>query len=377
MKLNSYFLHVFTTLLFILLLVSCSSESTETDKLNYSSLPLLELTNELEITDSDNFIPANLNGFFAADDGSMSITQRSEPSIHQFTSEGDYLKKVARDGRGPGELTDWFQSSFDGSTLVASNNPGSAKTLFERNSDGIFEYTRTINSRTPGSFSGIRENDEPFTFYTLENSSMQGMETPDEFTRTNINIVEENEGSVSVTESVQSLQVHSPFIETFDGGGIRVQILPFRFSDSFVPLPNQRMLVARPDSQMIQILNQEFEVEHKVRLNVLEREMTDEDFAFHIGDHDAADQQKMRELFRENKPVFMNVIPDDSNRFWLWTDDTEAGNGYVVISYEGEPLGKVLLPVSQELQMVKGNKLYVLNEPVDDAPSAIVYSLNI
>ncbi|MEX0663098.1 MAG: hypothetical protein WEA58_14385 [Balneolaceae bacterium] len=377
MQQNSYTLQIFICLLFISFFVSCNSESIDSEKLDYNSLPLLELTTELEITDSDDFIPANLNGFFVTNDGSLIITQRSEPSIHQFTPEGDYIEKVARDGQGPGELTNWFQPSFDGTTLVASNNPGTAKTLFEQNADGIFEYTRTINVRSPGSYSGIRENGETFTFYTSENLSMQRLEAPDEFTQTTIHIVEENEGTISVTDSVQTLQTHSPFIEMLDGGGIRIQVLPFRFSDSFVPMPNQQMLIARPDSQMIQILNPDFKIEHEVRFNVLEREVTDEDFAFHIGDQSSEDQQKMRELFRENKPVFMDVIPDDSNRFWLWTDDTEAGNEYVAVDYEGEPLGRILLPVGQELQMVKGNNLYVLNEPEDDAPSAIVYELNI
>lgn len=359
-------------------LTACTGETSESEKLDYSAIPLLGLTIQAEISESENFIPANLNGFFIADNGDLLITQRSSPSIHQFSQDGDYIKQVARDGSGPGELSNWFNPRFDGHTLTASNNPGQNFTLFEPGADGIYEYSTSINVRYPGSFAGIRGQNENISFYTNENKELQRLGVPDEFTTSYIHIFTvSNREEISARDSVLALQNHSHYIESFDGGGIRIQYLPYRYTDTFQPLPEQRLLVARPDSQLIRILNADFETEHQLQLNVQNREITATDLDYHIGDHSTSAQREMRELIKDIKPPFMDVYMDDSKRFWLQVDEAEYGTEYVILEYNGAPLGRLKLPQHQSLEMVRGNQLYVLNQPYDDVPAAIVYHVEI
>ncbi|MEX0597107.1 MAG: hypothetical protein WD512_11460 [Candidatus Paceibacterota bacterium] len=368
---------IFAPLLLVITLVSCSPKDEEKSNIDYASIDEIDLEVELRITESENFIASNLNGFYAAKDGDLLITERSGTGIHQFNSHGEYVKRIARDGRGSGELSPWFHSHFNGNTLIATNNPGYISTIFQPDEEGIFQYKRTINQRYPGSFKGFRTEENLISFYTSENKAMQSLQVPAEFTSSNIHIIDLKNDTIAVTDSINSLQVHSDLIEEFNGGGIRITTLPYRYSDTFQPLPTRRFLIARPDKQTITIYNSELNIEHELKLSVSERLVSSEDLEYHLSDHDASAQQKMRELIRDVKPAFMDVKMDDSNRFWLWTDETEKGLEYVILSYEGQPIGKVYLSTGEKIEMISENRLYVIREPDDDIPSAIVYSVDI
>lgn len=369
------FLYIFLFILIPLFFYSCTSDETDLSALDYASLESLELTKQLEISGSERYLPARMNGFFMTDEGHYLVADRQSPAIHQFDSNGNHLKQVARDGRGPGELSDWFQTSFDGTVLTASNNPGYTMTMFSPGTDGLYEHSKTLSHQYRGSFRGFRNRGDMNSFYVSENRSMQQLGVPDEFTSGFIHVVDVDQNSITVSDSLYSLQIHSPYIQMPDGGGISISYLPFRYTDSFVPLPEGRVLVGSPSDQSISILNSEFEVEHVLELRVVPREIADEEIEYHIGEHDRSTQQEMRELIKLHKPDFMDVKKDDADRFWLWTDDTSFGREYVVLSYEGDPLGRIQLPPHQELQMVKDNRMLVISQPENDAPAAVVYRL--
>lgn len=373
----SIFLHCLLPILMAGTLIGCNPDDDEKRQIDYASLDEIELQLQLSIADSDDFIASNLNGFYATKDGSLLITERSGPGIHQFNSDGDYIKRVARDGRGPGELSPWFHSHFNGVTLIATNNPGYNSAIFQQDEEGIFQYVRTRSQRYPGSFEGFRDNEVLNSFYTSENKAMQSLQVPSEFTNANIHIIDLKDDTVAVEDSISSLRIHSDFIEALDGRGIRITTLPYRYSDTFQPLPKGQFLIARPEEKTINIYNRELNIDHSVKVDVLDRPIDSEDLEFHIGDHDAATQQKMRELIRDVKPTFMEVFMDDSNRFWLWTDENERGREYVILDYEGQPIGKVYLSSGEKIEMISENQLYVISEPEDDIPSAIVYRVDI
>lgn len=363
-------------LLFATALVNCNANKQNPDKLHYDSLQLLELTKEVEITETKDFIAVYLNGFFVAEDGHLLLAERTPPSLHQFTPDGSYSRQVARDGRGPGELTSGFQSTLRGNALITSNNPGHMTTIFKQEENGDFHFSESLNYEYPGSFRGFRSSDNYNLFYVSENAGLQTFAAPDEFTTARIHAVEVINDSMSVKESIYSLAVHSAYMDISENS-ISIYTLPYRYTDPFKPLDDGRALTARADSQIVRILDKDFKIEHEIHLNVANRDVTTEDLDFHIGQIDNPVQQKMRELIKDSKPAFMDIQLDDSNRFWLWTDDSGSGREYVVLDYFGDPLGKVLLPQHQQIEMVKGNRLYVLNRPHDDAHTAVVYHVDI
>lgn len=370
-------LHCLLPVLMAVTLIGCNPDDEEKRQIDYALLDEIELELQLRITDSEDFVASNLNGFYATKDGSLLITERSGPGIHQFKTDGDYVKRVAREGRGPGELSPWFHSHFNGVTLIATNNPGYNSTIFQQDEEGIFQYVKTVSQRYPGSFIGFRDNENLNSFYSSENKAMQSLQVPSEFTNANIHIIDFKNDTVAVRDSINSIRVHSDFIEDLDGRGIRITTLPYRYSDTFQSLPNGQFLIARPGEKIINIYNRELNIDHSLRVDVLDRPVGSEDLDYHLGDYDASTQQKMRELIRDVKPAFMEVKMDDSNRFWLWTDETERGREYVIFDYEGHPIGKVYLPSNEKIEMISENRLYVISEPEDDIPSAIVYRVDI
>lgn len=376
-KLPSYLRDLLSVFLFIIIttiLYSCTESSSAEEQLEYNSVPNIEVIKKLEINESDDYILSNPVGFYATEDNQLLIAERSSPGIHQFNEKGDYIEQIARSGRGPGELSGWYYPHFNGTILAASNNPGHIISLYQPESDGIYRHTKNLNVEYPGTFKGIKEID-PVSFYVLENKSTQQLKAPDEFTEGYIHFVEVLDDSIAVADSVISLQHHSDYIYEFPGGGIREYDLPYRFSDVFKSIPNGKTLIARPDSQVIRIRNSDFKVEHELNLNISERPVTENNLEFHLSDYDSETRQKMEELIREYKPAFMDVFLDNQNRFWLWPDDSEAGNEYIILSHDGEPLGKLELPNAQKITMVKEDQFYVLNDLENSAPSAIVYNL--
>ncbi|NGP90232.1 hypothetical protein [Fodinibius halophilus] len=378
-KLLSYFRGLLNISLFILssaILYSCTADSPEQERLDYSSVPIIDITKKLEISESENLILSNPVRFYATENNHLLIAERSSPGIHQFNEKGEYIEQIARSGRGPGELSGWYYPHFNGSILAASNNPGYIISVYQQESDGIYHHTKNLNVEYPGEFKDIKGLD-PVSFYLLENKSTQQLQAPDEFTEGYIHLVEALDDSLVVTDSIISLQHHSDYIYEFPSGGIREYDLPYRFSDVFKSIPNGKTLIARPDNQVIRIRNSDFKVEHELHLNISEKPVSENSLEFHLAGYDSETRKNMEELIRENKPAFMDVFLDDQNRFWLWTDETEAGNEYIILSYDGEPLGKLVLPNAQKITMVQKDQFYVLNKPENDAPSAIVYSFDL
>lgn len=345
-----------------LLIAGCTSGEGEQNQLDYAAIPLIEVNKEFSITESDDYIPGQITRVMVAEDGSILVSQRGQKSIHQFDSLGNYMTRVARTGRGPGELTRNANAHFNGNILVMSNN-NAMLTEYRPNENGIFEYQRDYNHRLPGPLSGIRSEDDFSSFYVrVDSVRIPFGKIPAEFTTDFIHLVKIAGDSLQVQEKILSLKRHSSYVQIVDGGnGMRYSALPYRYSDYFIPLPEQQMLVQRPRQSLIQVYDEDLNITRELKLNVKDRPVTEEDMQYHFPDLNGSERSDRRALINDIKPPFMRVLMDDQNRFWLLTDETEKGKEYVILSYEGEPLGRILLPAESTVHAVKNNKLYLVN----------------
>lgn len=106
-----------------------------------------------------------------------------------------------------------------------------------------------------------------------------------------------------------------------------------------------------------------------------DRLVTEEDMEYYFPDISSGERRDRRELIRDVKPPFTRVLLDDNNRFWLQIDETEDGIEYVVLNYEGDPLGRVMLPSESQLHAVRNNKLYLVDR--DPETRIDVYSVEL
>lgn len=367
------------SLLFILSLISflsCNPENNQQDQIDYSKIPLSEIQKEFSITESEDYIPAGISRVMVSDDGYILVSQRQEKSIHQFDSLGNYLTRVAGPGHGPGELGQYANAHFNGKILVMSSNHG-ILTEFRQNEKGIFEYKTDHNFRLPGRMQGIRStNDFSSLYVSVDSARAPFGKVPPEFTTDFIHLVRLTPDSLQVEEQILSLKKHSPYVEIGNGGkSVRYSYLPYRYSDSFSPLSDKKILVERPGESLIQIYDKNIKIDHELKLRVKDRLITEKDMEYHFPELSRGERSKRRTLIKDVKPPFLRVMMDDQEQFWLLTDETEKGKEWVILNYEGKPLGRLLLPAKSTLYTVKDQKLYLLNQTEEPAIEVYSYSL--
>lgn len=346
----------------MIIFTGCTSEEPQKEALDYDAIPLIELQEEFSITESENYIPAWIDGMFLTDSGDLLVSERAEKAIHQFDTLGNYIAQVARSGRGPGELSQNANPHFNGQILVMSNNNGML-TEYRPNDEGIYEYSTDHTFRLPGVLRGIHSIDDFSVFYVSVDSARVPFGTiPPEFTTEFIHLVQVVGDSLEVEEEILSLKKHSAYVQITDGGNSMLyNSLPYRYSDYLTPLPGKRFMVKRPSKSVIQIYGENLDLEYELKLNVKDRLVTEADMDYHFPDLNHSERRDRRELIRDVKPPFSGVLLDNKNRFWLQTDANESGREYVVLSYEGDPLGRVMLPSESVLHEVYNDKLYLVN----------------
>lgn len=365
------------TLLFLILVsffYNCSSNNTNQDVLDYSSIPVSELELEFSISETENYLPAQLSRVMVDKDGYIHVTQRAPKSIHQFDSLGNYMTQVVGPGRGPGELSQYANPHLNGNILYMSNNHGMV-TEYRRNDQDIYEYKTDHTYRLPGPLRGVRSPNGFHEFYVSEDSVDYPFRViPPEFTTDLIHFVKIEADSLQIHKKVFSLQKHSAYMELTDGGNsMSYYFLPYRYSDYLSVLPGEKTLIQRPSESAIEIYDKNFDLEHKLVLNIKNRLITENDMEFHFPDNSSSERRDRRALINDIKPPFTRVILDDQNRFWLLTDDTEAGTEFVIIDYDGQAIGRIMIPTHLSLNTIKGDKLYFINR---NKPSIDVYSVN-
>lgn len=360
-----------------LLLPGCSDSGKSKNKLDYSTIPVTEPTLEFSIEETEEYLPAQLERLMVSDDGSILVSQRAEKSLHQFDSLGNYLTRVAGPGRGPGELTQYANPHFNGEMLVMSNNNG-LLTEYRPDEKGIFEYVRDHNFRMPGTMRGIRSGDSFNSFFvSVDSVDIPFGIIPPEYTTDLIHYVKITEDSLQVEEQVFSLRKHSSYVRvTDDGRGMTYSTLPYRCSDHLKTLPENRVLVQRPGSSSIEIYDSTLTLEHTLYLDVKERPVTDEDIDRFFKQLSQSEINDRMDLIEDLKPPFLGVFLDDEDRFILRTDETSAGDEYVVLSYTGEPLARFYLPLENDLHAIRNGKLYTIRDPWGNA-AVEVYSIEL
>ena len=346
----------------ILIFTGCSSEKPQKEALDYEGIPLVELEKEFSISESEEYIPAWIDGMFVTDSGDLLVSERGQKSIHQFDTLGNYIAQVARSGRGPGELSRNANPHFNGKILIMSNNNGML-TEYQPNERGLYEYSTDYTFRLPGRLRGIHSIEDFSAFYVSVDSARIPFGTvPPEFTTDLIHLVRVEGDSLQVEEEVLSLKIHSSYVEiSDDGNAMRYNSLPYRYSDYLIPLPGKRFMVQRPSKSAIQVYDENLDLEHELKLNVKARLITEADMEYHFPEVSGTELRDRRELIMDVKPPFTQVLLDNKNRFWLQTDETESGKEYVILSYEGDPIGRTMLPSESQIHDIHNNKLYIVN----------------
>lgn len=355
--------------MFVYYFVGCqvSINAQSNDEIEYQNLNEIEIVMLTEIAESGDYMPGRMTDLFVASDGTILISDFSSTTIEQFSAEGAHVGTIAREGNGPGELPFFFSLTDGGNdTLIVQHNSSTKLDFFAKNSIGLFSYVRS-SIKEPGrnyqpiSIQGAHTESR---YYAIRDLTEVALGLPNY----RINILLIIDGSQEVQyDSVHTLKTANALFAdprkystrvTF-GGLTPIGVPPYRYEDRFRVLENGRYVIARPDSSAIYVYNHNHERTSKITLNVKPRLIEKQNLDYKLQEKSRQVRRMLEEQVSDLKPPFLNVWVSN-NHILMHTDSSDKGKEMVVLTTEGEAVGRFYLSKFDDIRYFIDNKIYTL-----------------
>lgn len=374
---------LFAAFLSIALFFSCNSPQEDSDIIDYSSLEELSTELVLKIGESKDYIPDYISNLAVTRDGTILVHDGGSSTIKQFDSNGQYIGTVAREGRGPGELNNVDNLHLlNGDTLIARNRSG-RKDYFARGESDNFNHINTVQSNHSARSMDIVEAVTGDKFYAVKNNlASQYMEMKEPKATIDEAFVVVNEKENILDDSVHVLEHRGSFSVELEGGGYIRGDFPFQTHDQAVPLKEGNYLIARPDSSAFFVYNEDHSLKQRIPVNVKERSIRDEDLEYRFERLPGEAISEINKMRPDIHPPYYKIFASD-NYFWLQTMVSEAGKEIVVLDFDGEPVGKFLLPehesitYDESISYVEDGRIYTINSSPERGYQIRVYEIDL
>jgi len=355
---------------------ACSTDYDDTGFIDYAGLNIIDVELDLEIGESEQFIPGQLTDLVVFPDGTMLVSDHTRVVIEHFTAEGEYSGIVARDGGGPGELPGNFSIMGIGLDTLLVIHQGGRKDYYVRETDGTFVHTRGVIAE-PGqrriSVAGRRSGAEYFALSTDPGFTPSVTNDYEEYHNEFLVVMDER--NHILRDSLHTIKTPSPYFQiTRVGGEIRSMDIftsppfPYRSQDRFLMMEDGHYMIARVDSSAFFIYNSDDELKQGIYLNLAPRPVERSDLERY--------DQSFRQLAPDVKPPFLNVWLS-KEKIMLHTDSNEEEQEIVLLNYEGEFLGKFLLPEVDDIRHISDERIYTIHRDPDVGHSIRIYRLNL
>lgn len=370
---------IFLLGLAVFLIQACGSGSNETNKIDYATIDSLQTEVVMEIGETEDYLPGQLTSLVVTPNDDILVADWASKTIEQFDSEGNHITTIAEGGGGPGEMSDFFLLNKMGNdTLLVNQVTTGQKDFFVPGPDGTYQFLRSDKpvQRPERSFTIIGAQSDTSYYATTDGIfSFNFNEGEQKDYKSSAMVVINSSGEV-LQDSVQMYKTANLYTER-SGNSIRAQDIPFRFEDNLAMVGNGDYLVARVDSNAIYRYNSNHELVKKIPLNVAERPITSDDLSHALGEElEPGTRNELEARIGDYKPPYLNVYAT-KDYIWLHTNTSEAGKEMVVIDYEGNPVGKFMLPEVDSIQEIEGQKVYVIHRSPEQGDMIRVYRVNI
>ncbi|MCC5906907.1 MAG: hypothetical protein JJU13_11905 [Balneolaceae bacterium] len=336
--------------------------------IDYQNVNEIEIEKLKEIAESEDYLPGRLKDLFVASDGTMLVSDISSTTIEQFNAEGEHMGTIASEGNGPGELPFFFSLSDGGNdTLIVQDNTSTQLDFFGRESNGIYSYVRSSitepgSNYQPISIAGAHGES---TYYAIRNLTEVALGLPN-YRMDELIIID---GLQEVQyESSHTLKTANTLLAdprdysthvTF-GGLTPVGMPPYSYEDRFSVLENGRYLIARPDSSAIYFYNHTHECTGQISLNVKPHTVVEKhDLDYKLRGQSRQARRMLEQQVASLKPPFLNVWVNN-HHILLHTDSNSQGKEMVVLTMEGEAVGRFYLSEFDDIRYFIDNRIYTL-----------------
>lgn len=370
--------------LVLFLLAGCRNKNAaDALFIDYELLNKLEVELIEEITESPNYISGQLRDLILMDDGTLLVSDLGTVTIEQFSPEGEHIGTVAKEGRGPGELSSFFLlfESAKNSLVVLHHGATRQIDYFDREpgtksykfiKSKILEriqdrYLTLIGPISDSTFIAKVEN----TLYLQRQINVSTDYT--DYIETPYAIVDEFE--TIIIDSLHMLRTPNLVLEHVEGaiiGGMP----PYQYEDRLKIINDRRYVIARPDSSALYIYNDNHELKEYIYLPVKPRKVTKEDIENYFRDREGVLRSRKEKRIPEFKPPFLDIWVSNDHVL-LHTDNNKAGKEMVVLTMEGKPVGRFYLSEHDDIRYFREDRIYTLHKDPNVGHSIRVYQVNI
>lgn len=370
--------------LFLLLSFGCSRDERVPVLIDYEDLNLIDIQMEREIGESSEYVPGALGDLVVFSDKTMLVADWGKMTIEQFNAEGKHIATVAKEGRGPGELREFFslRKGVNDTLIVRYTGMSQQIDFFGRGEDHMYRHSKswlpeTFRERTLLTIAPRSETE----YYARESWNNQQLRSiiadRAEFGWVPVTIVDPYENVL--VDSLHLLKKPTPAARMSDGGALTILGWPpYQYSDQFRVMKNNRYVLARADSSALYIYTDNHEFKRKISLHVKDRvvEKSDLDFLFELRGATDDVRRGLEDRIPDVKPPFLNVWVSE-NYFWLHVDTKKEGSQIVLYTMEGEPVGRFYLSIHNEIHFVNDRQIYTIHKDPVEGHSIRIYRVGL
>ncbi len=248
-------------------LQACGSGTSDiNNQIDYATLDTLQTEVALEIGETEDYLPGQLVSLAVTPGGDILVADRASTTIEQFDASGNHRATIAREGSGPGEVSNFFSLHQLWNDTLLVSQALSQRDFFVPDEKGIYRFHHSLKSSNASerSFS-IFANHSDTSYFATEirvfGSSLDEEEDADY--RQNPLVLVNSAGEL-LQDSVQIYKQGNWLVER-TSNSITVRGIPFRLEDDVSMVGNGNYLIARVDSSAIYHYNSKHELVKKYR----------------------------------------------------------------------------------------------------------------
>jgi len=349
--------------------VSCSSNSEPYDSLATGEVTISSL---MQLDGGDELVIGNINQVEITDEGTILMLDTQQLKIHLFDSEGNFIRSALTEGEGPGEVRrigrmsysndivqiyDWSQRKLSQFRLKSNEQNENSQLVFVQ--DFRPEFYPNEFHISPENVNYVLVNPEPIEeegMIKIQSLSQDGELNGDpslSFPENETIEIRNDQGQLRVTfSSPHSRQIIPVFHEDklFIG---RSERIGFEIYDLSTGSQIDSVAFNRPEIELTSGEKREFLEEMTTRMGM-----------------EQADLTSLISQMPDLKGKVRNMHYDPDGVIWqnLIGDETDETPEWLLLSEEGELLGKVSDEFEGPVMSVKSGKVYVRESTEEGYP---------
>ncbi len=352
--------------------VACSNENNTPDHLSINSFETLPMEMVFEFTESENVVFQSISSVKSDNYGNILVHDFRQPFLFMFDQEGNFLKRIGREGHGPGEFQQIrsFLVAQDYLWIIDSNTMKIEEFEYQANDYVNINTLSLEDEDLAGLFIGKAEEG-----ILIRKSFIINANRRDNPTEVAISLIDE-EGDI-LRDIIFTIPVKERITARSSGNTLNTS-KSFGNESLLAYDGKSRIYTLWTDSLSIDTYtidgNRQRAFSHPLKPVGISGE--ERDSVLNV--YDNIFRADLRRQLPDVKPIVNNFIIDDHQRIWVELLTEELGNGWFCFTEEGEPLYKIDIPKSgAELQEISRNRMLwnYLNE--NGAPTFAVSEINI